>query len=871
MEIITSVTSRSRRSRFAGQAWFVLYLALAALDLGAVSYTLYQHYHVTLLLETRANLDEAFDKQDRVIHQLGALATEIDAVANGVEESRDAPTSRTKLNAMKGEVPKVLASLRLSVETTPRRSKRMVETVDSIENEMAYITSAGDAKLEAIERGDLAGAVKENARLDTGQFNVERMLNDLATLVDGIQDQLFAEEHAEVRLIHRAQILIASLILLVIAGMAFYGRALAQQVLSARERERYVDELRASNAAFEQLFRKNELILNTAADGIFGLDLDCKLTFLNPAAAAMIGFSFEELGGRSIHDAVHHTHADGTPYPADLCPGHRALQEGEAVNVLDDTYWRKDGTSFSVEYSITPMLSDEGDILGAVVTFRDTTERRALQRLKDEFVSTVSHELRTPLTSIRGALGLLAAGLQAKSPEKAQRMLDIAVSNTDRLVRLINDILDIERIDSARVTLTKTRCEPALLLRDSVDLMRPMADKARIRIDLAPIEASPVWVDADRITQTITNLLSNAIKFSPAESIISVSARHGREGIVFRVSDQGRGIPSDKLDSIFERFQQVDASDSRDRGGSGLGLTICRSIVRQHGGELRVESIVGEGSTFSFSLPSASVQQDSATPAAGARVIVCDDDPSVRETLEAMLQQHGYNVLTVDGGQELLRQVRSFRPDVILLDLFMPVMGGWHAMAALRNDQETAAIPVVILSGLSKDEAPAPFDLAGWLSKPLDEGTLIDTLEHALGLGGRNARIMMAEDDFDLARVIIASFESHGIEACHVATGREAIAAMREQAPDVLILDLGLPEIDGFGVVEWMRTQEQLSHVPLMVYSAGDPTASDRERLKLGPTQFLVKSRVAPDDFERRVVKLLDVLTLPKKEVSHAA
>ncbi len=863
--------NRARRSRFAGRAWFVLYLALAALDLGAVSFTLYQHYRVTSLLERRAILDEAFDRQDRIIRRLGSLASEIDMVANGVKERSEAGTSRAQLHAAKSSMQAMLTLLRESVAATPGGGNRIIGIVNRIADEARQVNSAGDDKLEAVERGDLAAASNENVRLDAAQFRIQQLLDELSVSIDRIQDRLFAQDHVEVARLHRAQILIAALIVLILAGMAVYGRALAQQVLSARERERYVDELRESNAAFEQLVRKNELILNTAADGIFGLGLDYRLTFLNPAAAAMIGFSFEELQGRTIHDAVHHTHADSTPYPADLCPDRQALEDGVAATVADDTFWRKDGTSFSVEYSVTPMRDEEGRTLGAVVTFRDTTERRALQRLKDEFVSTVSHELRTPLTSIRGALGLLASGLVARSPEKAQRMLDIAVSNTDRLVRLINDILDIERIESARVTLTKTRCEPAILLRDSVDLMRPMAEKAGIRIDLASLETTPVWADADRITQTITNLLSNAIKFSPAGSAISVSAAHGREGIVFRVSDHGRGIPADKLESVFERFQQVDASDSRDRGGSGLGLTICRSIVRQHGGELRVESVVGKGSTFSFSLPSAVLQHDRAEPAAGARVIVCDDDPSVRETLETMLQQHGYNVLTVDGGEELLREVRSFRPDVILLDLFMPVMGGWHALAALRNDPETAAIPVVILSGLSRDEAPAPFDLAGWVNKPLDEGTLIDTLEHALGLGGRKARIMVAEDDFDLAGVIITSFERHGIAACHASTGREAMDMMGEQAPDILILDLALPEIDGFGVVEWMRTQERLRSVPLIVYSGGDPTAGDRERLMLGPTQFLIKGRVAPDEFERRVVKLLDLLTLTKKEIANAA
>jgi len=861
------------RSRTAGQAWFIFYLALAALDLGAVSYTLYQHHRVTNLLDRRSTQDEEFDKQDRVIRRLGSITVEIDDIANDLPNSRDTTESRDRLHVAKSAMAASLTALHVSAATIPADRALMAARVDRIAHELRIVAQAGDDKLAAVERGDLAAAAAQNARLDASNVVAGRLLNELSASIDQLQDRLFAEEHEQVELMRRAQIMIGALIMAIIAGMALYGRALAQRVLSARERDRYVEELRLSNGAFKQLSRKNELILNTAADGIIGIDLDYHLTFLNPAASAMTGFSLEELQGKSIHEALHHTHADGSPYPAMSCPKNSALRSGVAASSSDDTFWKKDGSSFSVEYSMEPMRDEEGRTIGAVVTFRDTTERRAVQRLKDEFVSTVSHELRTPLTSIRGALGLLAGGLITKSPEKAKRMLDIAVSNTDRLVRLINDILDIERIESERAPLTKTRCEASALLRDAVDVMRPMADKAGVNLELmTAVEGTTVWADADRVSQTLTNLLSNAIKFSPSGSTISVSASPGRDGVVFRVADQGRGIPADKLESIFERFQQVDASDSRDKGGTGLGLAICRTIVRQHGGDIRVESVLGDGSVFTFSLPAAAPQQDTHAATPGARVIVCDDEPAVRETLEAMLKQHGYDVRMASGGDELLGLARAFHPDVILLDLVMPAMGGWQAMAALRGDPETTAIPVVIISGmLAQSQEPAPFDTAGWVSKPLDERTLIETLEHALGLGGRNARIMVVEDDFDLARVITASFERHGIETSHAATGREAIEMIREHAPDILILDLILPELDGFGLVEWMGTQEHLRNVPLIVYSAGDTTPAERERLKLGPTQFLTKSRVPPAEFERRVVKLLDVMTLTKDGVAHAA
>ncbi len=622
-----------------------------------------------------------------------------------------------------------------------------------------------------------------------------------------------------------------------------------------------VADLRALNEKLEQLGQKNELILNAAADGIFGLDIDGRATFLNPAGEAMIGWPLAELAKGSIHAIVHHTRADGTPFPQELCPTLHAIRSGEAAFVTDDLFWRKDGTSFLAESSTTPIRNAENETIGAVVTFRDITERRAVQRLKDEFVALVSHELRTPLTSIRGALGLLAGGLLTSAPEKGQRMLEIAVNNTDRLVRLINDILDIERIDSGKVVLEKVPCLPGTLIQDSIEVMRSMAEMAGITMEIGPVSDAMVLADPDRITQTITNLLGNAIKFSPAGTRITVSAEAVGEGVMFRVRDEGRGIPASKLDTVFERFQQADASDAREKSGSGLGLTICRSIVGQHGGVLRVESVVGKGSVFSFALQRAIPRQVLPARDSRPRILICDDDPGIREMLQMMLEERGYDVVQSSSGEELLLLTRSFAPDVILLDLFMPGMSGWDTMEALREDEISASIPVVILSVLSQEEAPAPFALAGRVSKPADEQTLVNTLQRALGLGLRKPRVMIVEDDFDLARVVIESFEQRGIETYHASSGRAAIELAGRITPDLLVLDLVLPDVDGFAVVDWLRTQQRLRRVPLVVYSAAESGPEERERLQLGPTEFLTKSRVPPEEFERRVVHLLDALT----------
>ena len=357
------------------------------------------------------------------------------------------------------------------------------------------------------------------------------------------------------------------------------------------------------------LTRQSDSILESVGDGIYGIDLDGKVTVVNSAAAQMLGYKQEEMLGRNMHQLIHHTRADGTPYAAADSPIRKSLTNFATVRISNEIFWRKDGTSFPVEYVARPQIDSQSadsnglKTLGVVVAFTDTTERRALDRMKDEFISTVSHELRTPLTSLRGALGLLAGGALTNRPEKTQQMLEIAISNSDRLVRLVNDILDLERISSGKTELHSTLCSAEDLLRRAAGVQQTRTPKPNIRIFYAANGVN-VWADPDRILQTLNNLLSNAIKFSPAGSEIHLTARNLDENeALIEVQDQGRGIPADKLEHIFDRFQQGDASDSRAMGGTGLGLAICRSIVNQHGGRIWASSKPDEGTTFHFTLP----------------------------------------------------------------------------------------------------------------------------------------------------------------------------------------------------------------------------------------------------------------------------
>lgn len=436
---------------------------------------------------------------------------------------------------------------------------------------------------------------------------------------------------------------------------------------------RDISDSKRVEKALEQLRHQNELILFFAGEGICGLNKQGKVTFVNPAAARMAGCESKELIDRPLSERLHRrqedcpwaiesmspatninfghelptqspqspTLAEQPPNPVN-CQILATLQDGEARRVTDELFCRQDGTNFPVEYIVAP-IREQGEIIGAVVTFKDITDRLAVERMKDEFISVVSHELRTPMTSIHGALGLLSSGLLETQPHKAKRMLEIAVNNTNRLVRLIDDILDLERMESSYSTAVKQTCNVAQLMLRAIDEMQAMAQQAGVTLSVTPISVQ-LQAAPDRIIQALTNLLSNAIKFSPAGATVWLSGEFSNDRdlakkaefksvsspsllspacatanphlpvpsseILIAVKDQGRGIPVDKLEIVFERFQQVDVSDCRQKGGTGLGLAICRSIVQQHGGRIWVESVVGEGSTFFLTLP---VLRDEAT------------------------------------------------------------------------------------------------------------------------------------------------------------------------------------------------------------------------------------------------------------------
>ena len=363
--------------------------------------------------------------------------------------------------------------------------------------------------------------------------------------------------------------------------------------------ERLVDE---RTRLLNQISQQSDLLLNSVGDGIYGVGRTGLVTFVNPAAARALGYAPKDLIGREAHATFHDTQPDGTPFPVQNCYVTEAIHDRVATNAEEDSYRRADGLSIPVEVTATPLIDENGQAIGAVMVFRDVTERREVDRMKSEFVSMVSHELRTPLAAIRGSLGLIAGGALGEVAPSAARMVDIALVSSDRLSRLINEILDIERIESGTLSMDLGVHQAQALIEAAVGQVQVIAEESGVRVSTGRTEGQ-VFADADRVVQTLLNLLGNAIKFSHRGGSVSVRTESRGAFVEFAIQDDGRGIPEDKLDQIFSRFEQVDSSDAREKGGSGLGLSISRSIVERLGGRIWAVNNDGAGATFLFTVP----------------------------------------------------------------------------------------------------------------------------------------------------------------------------------------------------------------------------------------------------------------------------
>lgn len=373
----------------------------------------------------------------------------------------------------------------------------------------------------------------------------------------------------------------------------------------AQKINRVMQTLSVSEAQTKQL-------LNAVGEGIYGLDLEGNITFSNPAACELLDYTPEALHQKSIFDLVYHPPAENPEPKKKSCTLLLSIADGKTHKVDNIFFVDRNGRQFPVEYTSTP-LCDEDNVTGAVIVFKDITERKQVERLKDEFISTVSHELRTPLTSIKGSLGLVLNGNLGDLSDKTRAMLQIAYNNSDRLNLLINDLLDINKIQSGALRFTMAPIDVNALISKAVAENQGYADQYKVHIDWEPNkydentenDQTQIWGDEHRLQQVLANLLSNAIKFSPPEGHVILSIKPDHEMMHILVTDTGSGIPTEFQDKVFEKFTQADSSNTRQLGGTGLGLAISKEIVERHNGKIGFNSTPEKGTTFYIELPKA--------------------------------------------------------------------------------------------------------------------------------------------------------------------------------------------------------------------------------------------------------------------------
>lgn len=598
-------------------------------------------------------------------------------------------------------------------------------------------------------------------------------------------------------------------------------------------------------AALQQREERYRVLVESASDVIFTTDEEGRLSYVNPAGSRTVGYTTSELSGMPSIDLVH------PDWREEFRDGIRSqVQAGRVSSYYEIPVVTKEGQTVWLGQSVQ-LLRANGRLIGMQAVARDITRQLEVEQMKDSFLSIVSHELRTPLTAIRGSLGLLASGKMGKLEERGQRMLEIAAQNTDRLVRLINDLLDIEKIESGTAPMESRLVSLGDIIAQAAEEMRSLAEGANlvIRSDSTDVE---LMADRDRLLQVLTNLISNAVKFSNPGGSITITVDERPHEVRVAVSDEGRGIPADKRDAIFERFQQVTFGDAREKGGTGLGLPIARSIVQQHGGRLWVASELGRGSTFTFSLPRGSVPDVDV----GRSVLVCEDDPTVATYVREILLRSDFEVIHVSTGSEVVSAAATMQPSVVLLDLSLPGINGLQVIDLLKTNEGTRHIPVVVMTAMRRSESGIGIDdVLGWVPKPIDRSVLIQTLEAALQ-GAAEFNVLIVEDDDDVAGVIAEILRSRGLTSRRARNGAEAIEISRDQSFELLLLDPGLPGMDGFALVDWLRRHNRHRTLPVLVYSARDLDEQDRDRLRLGPTEFMTKSRVSPQQLERRIAAL---------------
>ena len=636
-----------------------------------------------------------------------------------------------------------------------------------------------------------------------------------------------------------------------------------QYVASESGHPRFVAIVRdiTERKAGEQELRRytNRLDLATQAGGIGVWDYNIETGTLewDEQMFALYGVSREQFPGayEAWSQALH---------PEDKARSETELNDAIAGDKGFDTQFRviwPDGQVRDISASGLVVRDIDGTPQRMIGVNMDITERNKISRMKNEFVSTVSHELRTPLTSIMGSLGLLRGGAVGELPEKAQHMINIAYNNSDRLVRLINDILDIEKIESGKLEFHLAPLDLNLLVARSIEANEGYAHEHGVNFTFTPgSDDCRVVADADRLTQVVTNLLSNAAKFSPEGGQVEVAISRTGDRIRVSVSDHGAGIPEAFHDRIFEKFSQADASDTRQKGGTGLGLNICKAIIERHNGQIDFDSPSGMGTTFYFDLTAVIDPQEAQRLPTGSdtvqRILVCESDLGLARLISMILEQDGYSADIAHDAQEVFRLLGERTFQAMILDTKLSGQEGLALFRQLREQDETRNLPIVIISGKADEERDElngdAFCVVDWLDKPVDPQRLLQAVLMAPRFkADGQPQILHIEDDRDLAQVVAEVLSSHG----EITLAENLVAAralLLERSFDLIILDLGLPDGRGETLLPLLKELDGVAP-PVIIFSAHEAPESLSDSIQA----VLLKSRTTNEELLNIVHKVV--------------
>jgi PAS domain S-box-containing protein len=635
------------------------------------------------------------------------------------------------------------------------------------------------------------------------------------------------------------------------ADLARLARLVSSHIDMRRLALEALEQQAAAEANAERLRTRTEL-LDLAQDVIIVTDPGDRIMFFNRGASRTLGFTREEAVGRLAHELL----ATELPIPREEVSralAHSGHWEGEIVMV------GKDGRRVTVDSRWVMRTHESGKPVAILSISQDVTSRREVERMKNEFVSVVSHELRTPLTSIRGALGLIEGGVMGEVQSEMLEMVSIARANADRLIRLVNDILDLEKMEAGKLELKRTDLVLEGVLRNVISGIQQLADRSQVTLVTEVPSDLVLFADEDRMVQLLTNLVSNAVKFSPKGGKVVVRAsRRGPRMVRIAVTDQGPGIAPDQIGRLFAKFQQLDAADDRKRGGTGLGLAISKAIAEQHGGSVGVESAVGRGSTFHVDLPAQ--MPSGRTPAVVARRLALLVDPRgvLSEKLGRILTEEGCLFARTKDVEEAERWLENAQPAIIIVDVDLDGESSGGILERLAVRYEKGDAPTILLTGHTHGAGlarPVPMQ---WIADPSDEARLRQILRWGSRAPGP-ARVLLVEDDEQFRAITAARLRALGVDVREAASGPEALELVRDSKPDLIVLDVGLPGFDGFEVVDGLRN-ERGGLLPLLVYTARDLHSEDRRALTLGLTRWLTKARTSEADFLSAVRELLDGL-----------